>query len=47
MTEILVYDSEAEKLNEAAAKLGETVATIIEWLVEENLDQIVEDMAFE
>ena len=47
MTEIRIYDHEAERLNEAAAKIGESVATIIEWLVEENLDEVVEEMAFE
>ena len=42
MTDIRIYDSDSEKLNEAAAKIGESVATVIEWLIEENLDDLVE-----
>ena len=44
MTNITIYDTEAERLNEAAAKVGESVATVIEWLVEENLDDTVDDV---
>lgn len=44
MTNIQIYDTEAERLNEAAAKVGESVATVIEWLVEENLDDLVDDV---
>ena len=44
MTNIQIYNTDAEKLNEAAAKVGESVATVIEWLVEENLDDIVNDV---
>ena len=44
MTNITIYDTEAERLNEAAAKVGESVATVIEWLVEENLDDVVKDV---
>ena len=44
MTNITIYDTEAERLNEAAAKVGESVATVIEWLVEENLDDLVDDV---
>ena len=44
MTTITIYDTEAERLNEAAAKVGESVATVIEWLVEENLDELVKDV---
>lgn len=43
MTSIQIYDTEAERLNEAAAKVGESVATVIEWLVEENLDDLVKE----
>lgn len=43
MTNIQIYDTEAERLNEAAAKVGESVATVIEWLVEENLDNLVKE----
>lgn len=43
MTNITIYDTDAEKLNEAAAKVGESVATVIEWLVEENLDDLVKE----
>ena len=43
MTNIQIYDTEAEKLNEAAAKGGDSVATVIEWLVEENLDDLVKE----
>lgn len=42
MTDIRIYDSDAEKLNEASAKIGESIATVIEWLIEENLDDLVE-----
>ena len=44
MTNIAIYTDDAEKLNEAAAKVGESVATVIEWLVEENLDDTVDDV---
>lgn len=44
MTNVMIYDDDADKLNEAAATIGETVATIIEWLIEEHLDEIVEEM---
>lgn len=44
MTNITIYDTEAKRLNEAAAKVGESVATVIEWLVEENLDELVDDV---
>lgn len=44
MTSITIYDTEAERLNEAAAKVGESVVTVIEWLVEENLDDLVDDV---
>ena len=44
MTDIQIYDTEAERLNEAAAKVGESVATVIEWLVEEFLDDTVDDV---
>lgn len=44
MTNITIYDTEAERLNEAAAKVGESVATVIEWLVEEYLDDTVDDV---
>ena len=47
MTNITIYDTEAEKLNEAAAKVGENVATVIEWLVEENLDDLVKEQSSE
>ena len=40
MTTITIYDTEAKRLNEAAAKVGESVATVIEWLVEEYLDDL-------
>lgn len=43
MTNITIYDTEAERLNEAAAKVGESVATVIEWLVEENLEELVKE----
>ena len=43
MTSITIYDTEAKRLNEAAAKVGESVATVIEWLVEENLDDLVKE----
>ena len=43
MTDIRIYTDDAEKLNEAAAKVGESVATVIEWLVEENLDDLVKE----
>ena len=43
MTNIQIYNTDAEKLNEAAAKVGESVATVIEWLVEENLDDLVKE----
>lgn len=43
MTDITIYDTEAKRLNEAAAKVGESVATVIEWLVEENLDDLVKE----
>ena len=44
MTNITIYDTEAERLNEAAEKVGESVATVIEWLVEENLEDTVNDV---
>ena len=44
MTNITIYDTEAKRLNEAAEKVGESVATVIEWLVEENLDDTVDDV---
>ena len=47
MTDIQIYDTEAERLNEAAAKVGESVATVIEWLVEENLDDLVKEQTNE
>ena len=40
-TEIRVNTSEAERLEEAAEILGTTIANIVEWLVEENLDELV------
>ena len=43
MTSITIYDTEAERLNEAAEKVGESVATVIEWLVEENLDNLIKE----
>ena len=42
MTDVRIYDRDAEKLNEASAKIGESIATVIEWLIEENLDALVE-----
>ena len=47
MTTITIYDTEAERLNKAAAKVGESVATVIEWLVEENLDDLVKEQTNE
>ena len=47
MTNITIYDTEAERLNEAATKVGESVATVIEWLVEENLDDLVKEQTNE
>jgi len=47
MINITIYDTEAERLNEAAAKVGESVATVIEWLVEENLDELVKEQTNE
>ena len=47
MTNIQIYNTDAEKLNEAAAKVGESVATVIEWLVEENLDDLVKEQSNE
>lgn len=47
MTNITIYDTEAKRLNEAAAKVGESVATVIEWLVEENLDELVKEQTNE
>ena len=47
LIDIRIYDTEAEKLNEAAAKVGESVATVIEWLVEENLDDLVKEQSNE
>ena len=44
MTDIRIYDTDAEKLNVAAAKVGESVATVIEWLIEEHLDATVDDV---
>ena len=45
MTSIQIYDTDAEKLNEAAAKVGESVATVLEWLIEEHLAETIgEDM---
>ena len=44
MTEIEVYDYEARKLEEASDRLDVTIAQLIEWLVEEALDTIVEEM---
>lgn len=44
MTNIQIYSDDAEKLNEAAAKIGESVATLIEWLIEENLDDLVAEV---
>lgn len=41
---IPIYSDDAEKLNEAAAKVGESVATVIEWLVEKTLDDLVKDV---
>lgn len=47
MTNITIYDTEAKRLEEAAAKVGESVATVIEWLVEENLDDLVKEQTNE
>ena len=47
MTNIQIYNTDAEKLNEAAAKVGESVATVIEWLIEENLDDLVKEQTNE
>ena len=47
MTNIAIYDTEAERLNEAAAKVGESVATVIEWLVEEHLEELVKEQTNE
>lgn len=47
MTEIEVYDYEARKLEEASDRLGVTIAQVVEWLVEESLDEIVEEMECE
>jgi len=47
MTNIAIYSDDAKKLNEAAAKVGESVATVIEWLVEENLDDLVKEQTNE
>ena len=44
MTNITIYDTETERLNEAAEKVGESVATVIEWLVEEDLDDLMDDV---
>ena len=44
MTDIRVYDSDHEKLNLAASKAGESVATIIEWLIEEHLDDLIKSL---
>ena len=44
MTNITIYDTEVKRLNEAAEKVGESVATVVEWLVEENLDDLVDDV---
>ena len=43
MTEIEISDYIAERLEKAADIIGEPISTIIEWLVEENLDAIVEE----
>lgn len=43
MTTIQIYNSDAEKLHEAASKIHVTIATLIEWLVEEGLDEIVKE----
>ena len=43
MTAIEVSQRDAEKLEEAALKIGISIANLIEWLVEENLDRIVEE----
>ena len=47
MTEITINDYEARKLEEASDRLGVTIAQLIEWLVEESLDEIVEEMECE
>ena len=44
MTDIRVYDSDHEKLNLAASKVGESVATIIEWLIEEHLEDLIKNV---
>lgn len=43
MTTIEISDYIAERLEKAAEIVDEPVSTIIEWLVEENLDAIVEE----
>lgn len=40
-TDIRVKTAEAERLEEASKVLGTTIANIVEWLVEENLDELV------
>lgn len=47
MTQIQIYDSDSERLNEASEKVGESVATVLEWLIEEHLDELVKDVTGE
>ena len=42
MKDITINDYDARRLEEAAEKTKVSIATIIEWLVEENLDEIIE-----
>ena len=42
-TEIQVNTIEAERLEEAAELLGTTIANIVEWLVEEHLDDLIRE----
>ena len=42
-TEITVNMIEADRLDEAAELLGTTISNIVEWLVEEHLDDLIRE----
>jgi len=44
MREIKVCDYEADKIEAAAARLDVTEAEIVEWLVEDALDRVIEEV---